>query len=65
MCIINDSEIININMTVNFNDYPVENICIPILVINAKNDPMIKIPENNHCSDLTNSLHLYKIEFIS
>jgi pimeloyl-ACP methyl ester carboxylesterase len=40
--IINDTEITNIDMAVNFNDYPVENINIPILVINAKDDPMAK-----------------------
>jgi predicted alpha/beta-fold hydrolase len=29
-------------MAVNFNDYPVEKINIPILVIHAKDDPMVK-----------------------
>jgi len=29
-------------MAVNFNNYPVENLNIPILVINAKDDPMAK-----------------------
>jgi pimeloyl-ACP methyl ester carboxylesterase len=40
--IINDTEITNIDMAVNFNDYPIENINIPILVIHAKDDPMVK-----------------------
>ena len=40
--IIYDSEINNIDMAVNFNDYPVENLNIPILVIQAKDDPMVK-----------------------
>ena len=40
--IIYDTEINNIDMAVNFNDYPVENLNIPILVIQAKDDPMIK-----------------------
>jgi len=40
--IIYDTEINNIDMAVNFKNYPVENINIPILVINAKDDPMAK-----------------------
>ena len=40
--IIYDTEINNIDMAVNFNDYPVENLNIPILVIQAKDDPMVK-----------------------
>ena len=40
--IINDTEVTNIDMAVNFNDYPVENLNIPILVIGAKDDPMVK-----------------------
>jgi esterase/lipase len=40
--IIYDTEINNTDIAVNFNDYPVENINIPILVIQAKDDPMVK-----------------------
>jgi len=40
--IIYDTEINNIDMAINFNNYPVENLNIPILVINAKDDPMAK-----------------------
>jgi pimeloyl-ACP methyl ester carboxylesterase len=40
--IINDTEITNIDMAVNFNEYPVENINVPILVVHAKDDPMAK-----------------------
>ena len=40
--IINDTEITNIDMAVNFDDYPVENLSIPVLIINAKDDPMVK-----------------------
>ena len=40
--IIIDTEITNIDMAVNFNNYPVENLSIPILVIGAKDDPMAK-----------------------
>jgi len=40
--IVYDTEINNIDMAVNFNNYPVENLNIPILVINAKDDPMAK-----------------------
>jgi predicted alpha/beta-fold hydrolase len=29
-------------LAVNFNDYPVENITVPNLVINEKDDPMVK-----------------------
>jgi len=40
--VIYDTEINNIDMAINFNNYPVENLNIPILVINAKDDPMAK-----------------------
>jgi len=40
--IVYDTEINNIDMAINFNNYPVENLNIPILVINAKDDPMAK-----------------------
>ena len=40
--IITDSEITNIDMLINYNDYPVENIQVPILVVHAKDDPMVK-----------------------
>jgi pimeloyl-ACP methyl ester carboxylesterase len=46
--IINDTEITNIDMAVNFNDYPVENINIPILVITAKDDPMVKYEDTEY-----------------
>ena len=46
--IINDSEIINIDMAVNFDDYPVENLDVPILVIGAKDDPMIKYEDTEY-----------------
>ena len=40
--IIADTEITNIDMAINYYDYPVENIKIPVLVIHAKDDPMTK-----------------------
>ena len=40
--ILNDTEITNADMAVNFDNYPVENLNIPVLVINAKDDPMAK-----------------------
>jgi pimeloyl-ACP methyl ester carboxylesterase len=40
--IIHDSEINNIDMSVNYYDYPVEKIEVPILVVHAKDDPMVK-----------------------
>jgi pimeloyl-ACP methyl ester carboxylesterase len=40
--IIADSEITNIDMAVNFYDYPIENINIPILVVHAQDDPMAR-----------------------
>jgi len=46
--IINDTEIINIDMAVNFDDYPVENLNIPILVIQAKDDPMVKYEDTEY-----------------
>jgi pimeloyl-ACP methyl ester carboxylesterase len=46
--IINDTEITNIDMAVNFYDYPVENLNIPILVITAKDDPMVKYEDTEY-----------------
>ena len=43
--IINDGEITNVDMLVNYYDYPVENINIPILVVHAKDDPMAKFED--------------------
>jgi pimeloyl-ACP methyl ester carboxylesterase len=40
--IINDSEVTNTDMLINFTNYPVENIEIPVLVIHAEDDPMVK-----------------------
>ncbi|MDR1601090.1 MAG: alpha/beta hydrolase [Tannerella sp.] len=40
--IIADSEITNIDMDINFYDYPIENLKMPVLVIHAKDDPMVK-----------------------
>ena len=40
--IINDTQITNIDMAVNFFDYPVEKINVPVLVVGAKDDPMVK-----------------------
>jgi pimeloyl-ACP methyl ester carboxylesterase len=46
--IITDTEIINIDMAINFDDYPVENLNIPILVIQAKDDPMVKYDDTEY-----------------
>jgi pimeloyl-ACP methyl ester carboxylesterase len=46
--VIYDTEINNIDMAVNFNDYPVENITVPILVINATDDPMAKYEDTEY-----------------
>jgi pimeloyl-ACP methyl ester carboxylesterase len=40
--ILNDKKRTNSDMTVHFNDYPIENITSPILILHAKNDPMAK-----------------------
>jgi predicted alpha/beta hydrolase family esterase len=40
--ILTDENITNIDMTVNFDDYPVEKITAPILVVHAKDDPLTK-----------------------
>jgi pimeloyl-ACP methyl ester carboxylesterase len=40
--IIADSEITNMDMAINFHDYPVEKIKVPILVVHAEDDPMVK-----------------------
>jgi pimeloyl-ACP methyl ester carboxylesterase len=56
--IIYDTEINNIDMAVNFNDYPVENINIPILVINAKDDPMAKYEDTEYFLKRVNAENL-------
>ena len=38
--IITDTEITNIDMMLNYNDYPLEKIISPVLVLHAKDDPM-------------------------
>lgn len=40
--IIADETITNIDMLVNFDDYPIKKITMPILVVHAKDDPMAK-----------------------
>ena len=40
--ILADENVTNIDMLVNFDDYPVEKITAPILVVHAKDDPMAK-----------------------
>jgi len=40
--IIADTEITNIDMAVNYNDYPIENLKMPVLIVHAKDDPMAK-----------------------
>jgi pimeloyl-ACP methyl ester carboxylesterase len=40
--IIADSDLTNIDMAINFYDYPIENLEMPVLVIHAKDDPMVK-----------------------
>jgi pimeloyl-ACP methyl ester carboxylesterase len=43
--IINDGEITNVDMLINYYDYPIENIDIPILIVHAKDDPMTKFED--------------------
>ena len=43
--ILADENITNIDMDVNYDDYPVEKITSPILVVHAKDDPMAKYEE--------------------
>ncbi len=40
--IIADSEITNIDMSVNYYNYPIENLKMPVLIVHAKDDPMAK-----------------------
>jgi len=40
--IANDSKVTNLDMDINYDSYPVENINVPILMIHAKDDPMVK-----------------------
>jgi len=46
--IIADTKITNMDIAVNFYDYPIENIDIPILVIHAKDDPMLKYEDTKY-----------------
>ena len=43
--IINDGEITNADMLINYYEYPVENINIPVLIVHAKDDPMAKFED--------------------
>ena len=40
--IITDTDITNLDMTLHYNDYPLEEITAPILVVHSKDDPMAK-----------------------
>lgn len=40
--VIADTRITNVDMTLNYEDYPLENLEIPMLVIHAKDDPMVR-----------------------
>lgn len=40
--VIADTNITNIDMTINYNEYSLEKISVPLLVIHAKDDPMAK-----------------------
>jgi pimeloyl-ACP methyl ester carboxylesterase len=40
--IIADETVTNFDMLVNYDDYPVENIKVPVLMIQSKDDPMVK-----------------------
>ena len=46
--IIADTKITNMDMAINFYDYPIEKINIPILIIHAKDDPMAKYEDTEH-----------------
>lgn len=41
----NDESITNLDMTINYYDYPVETLNLPILLVHAKDDPMAKFDE--------------------
>ncbi len=43
--ILADENITNIDMNINYDDYPVEAITAPILVVHAKDDPMVKFAD--------------------
>jgi len=42
MGIKNDESITNLDMTINYDDYPVEKLNLPILLVHAKDDPLAK-----------------------
>ncbi len=41
----NDESITNLDMTINYDDYPVEKVNLPILLVHAKDDPLAKFDE--------------------
>ncbi len=41
----NDESITNLDMAINYNDYPVEKLSLPILLVHAKDDPLAKYGE--------------------
>lgn len=41
----NDEVLTNLDMTINYDDYPVEKITVPILLVHAKDDPLAKFDE--------------------
>ena len=50
-----DGKITNIDMDINFDDYKIEKIQAPILVLHAKDDPMTKYENINEFINLTNA----------
>ena len=40
--ILADENITNVDMTIHYDDYPLEKITAPVLVVHAKDDPMAK-----------------------
>lgn len=50
-----DETITNIDMDINFDDYKIEKITVPILVIHAKDDPMAKYENIEKFIGLTNA----------
>lgn len=50
-----DGEITNIDMDINFDDYEIEKIKAPILIVHAKDDPMTKYENMDKFIKLTNA----------
>jgi pimeloyl-ACP methyl ester carboxylesterase len=53
--IINDNKVINPDMIKNYDDYPIEKLNTPVLILHAKNDPMASFEDMKEASERLNN----------